>query len=94
MKTALGVARTVAVSIVADGPVDQDIGVVASDFYALTGQSPHVSVTLDKQTARPGDVLHVTVTPSVADAFGAEPVLFQSVLAGRETRWLLLVGQQ
>jgi hypothetical protein len=94
VKTALGVARTIDVSVVADGTIGQEVAIVASDFYALTGQGAHVGVALDRQAAHPGDVLHLTVTPSTADPFGVEPVLFQSVLAGRETRWLLLVGQK
>jgi hypothetical protein len=93
IKVPFGTSRTVDVDLFSDGPTDGEFQVIAQDYGSLLGGTEGVRVSLDKSTGKNGDTLRLTITPVAANPRGVEPILFQSTLGGRTTRWITIVGQ-
>lgn len=90
----VGGSRTVDVHFHSDDPTVTSWTISAQDASRYSGDTSHLTLTLDTTTATVGQVAHLTITRnSQSTIYGAEPFTIRSTSASKtSSSWIGLVG--
>jgi hypothetical protein len=93
VKIAVGASQTIDVQLYSTGPTTGPWTVTAYDMNDFLGGTANTTVSLDKNTGSNGDVLHLTIHVTSADAqIGAEGFILVSDLGGQENMAMGAIG--
>ena len=90
----VGQTRTIEVDLYSDAPTNGPWNVQAADLGKLAKKAPLLDLSLDRATGQNGDKLNLTITPLQSNTYGIEVFFLVSSLAGRESIWVGLVGNE
>ena len=93
IKIPVGQSKTVDVQVFSTNGGGGTITINPSDLGQWLGGGATLKLSLDKLSAQPGDVLHLTITRTGTNTkYGVSPFQLESHRAGRALSWYGLVG--
>ena len=93
IKLPAGQSKTVDVQIFATNGAAGTITINPTDLGQWLGGGTTLKLSLDKTSAQPGDVLHLTITRTgTNNKYGVSPFMLESNRGGRKLSWYGLVG--
>lgn len=93
IKIPVGQSKTVDVQVFSTNGGGGGITIDPADLGQWLGGGSTLKLSLDKSSALPGEILHLTITRTGNNSkYGVSPFVLQSHRAGRELAWYGLVG--
>jgi hypothetical protein len=93
VKVPVGQTKTIEVDLFSDADTKADIVVEALDYTSFAfGKAPHMELSLDRNTGRNGEKLHLTITRKIGSAKHYDLFFMRSKVGTRGFTWVGAVG--
>jgi hypothetical protein len=92
VKIPVGMSKTIELDLFSDGDTKGPFTVTAKDTAELFGQTPHLTLSLDKTSGVNGEKLHLTITVMTASKNNRETFIVATKLGQQENLWIGMVG--